>query len=193
MVENGTPTFCRISLPFQNFLVSSDLLDALTILRSRIPLVPVKTGLWRRESSDLTPRRPVTSPTIAAPWSRANQILPIVRTHRIAVSTLPPNTTATGGLLETEIDTEGLDSTLTGRFCLLMKSVVEFVVHVFITSSIAVALALDGSLRRSASDSMHRALIRHLCGQSQQSSASAANQSSSSSLIEVRISNSAQN
>ncbi|KAM7533202.1 hypothetical protein Aperf_G00000120275 [Anoplocephala perfoliata] len=155
---NSAPTTTAM-----NFLVSSDLLDALTILRSRIPLVPVKTGLWRHESSDSTPRRPITSPTFAAPWSRANQILPIVRTHRIAVSTIPPNTTATGGLLETEIDTD-FDSTLT-----------------------AVALALGGSLRRSASDSMHRALIRHLCGQSQQSSASAANQSSSSSLIERRM------
>ncbi|VDL61544.1 unnamed protein product [Hymenolepis diminuta] len=149
-----------------NFLVSSDILDALTMSRSRIPLVSVKTGLWRRVSTDpATPHRPITSPTFAAPWSRANQILPIVRTHRVAVSTLPPNAaTTTGEFLEMEIDTNGLDGTLT-----------------------AMALALDGSLRRSASDSIHKALICHLCGQSQQSSASAANQSSSSSLIERRM------
>ncbi|VDO03457.1 unnamed protein product, partial [Rodentolepis nana] len=150
-----------------NLLVSSDIMDALRILRSRIPLVPVKTSFWGRESTDLaSPRRPITSPTFAAPWSKDNQILPIVRTHRVAVSTLPPNAATTASqLLETEIDTNCLDSTLT-----------------------AMALALGSSLRRSASDSMHKALIRHLCGQSQQSSASAANQSSSSSLIERRMS-----
>lgn len=85
-------------------------------------------------------------------------MLPIVRTHRIAVSTLPP----TAGIMETDIDNDSVLSTA------------------------AMAIAVDGSLRRSASDTMHRALVRHLCGQSQQSSASAANQSSSSSLIEVR-------
>lgn len=133
-------------------------MDALTILRSRIPLVPVKTRLWRRDSAEPALHKPITSPTFAAPWSRANQILPIVRTHRIAVSPLPP----TAGIMETDIDN---DSAL---------------------STVAMTIAVDGSLRRSASDNVHRALVRHLCGQSQQSSASAANQSSSSSLVEVR-------
>ncbi|KAL5971330.1 Tyrosine-protein phosphatase non-receptor type 4 [Taenia solium] len=142
-----------------NLLVPTEILDALTILQSRIPLVPVKTRLWRRDSAEPASHKPITSPTFAAPWSRANQILPIVRTHRIAVSTLPP----TAGIMETDIDNDSVLSTA------------------------AMAIAVDGSLRRSASDTMHRALVRHLCGQSQQSSASAANQSSSSSLIERRM------
>ncbi|KAL5104330.1 hypothetical protein TcWFU_008105 [Taenia crassiceps] len=142
-----------------NLFVPTEILDALTILQSRIPLVPVKTRLWRHDSAEPAPHKPITSPTFAAPWSRANQILPIVRTHRIAVSTLPP----TAGVIETDIDN---DSPL---------------------STMARAIAVNGSLRRSASDTMHRALVRHLCGQSQQSSVSAANQSSSSSLVERRM------
>ncbi len=94
-----------------------------------------------------------------APWSPANQILPIVRTHRITFSGIRPT-----HLLETDIDGDGA--------------------------------TLAANLRRSASDSAHRVptvtttthmtVIQHLCGQSQPSSASAANQSSSSSLVEVR-------
>ena len=126
-------------------------------------MVPVTTHTWRRDSTESTPHRPITSPTFAAPWSQANQILPIVRTHRITMSTVPPNP----GALETDIDGGGGGDDA-----------------VFSTVA-AMALAVDGSLRRSASDSMQRALIRHLCGQSQQSSVSAANQSSSSSLIEA--------
>ncbi|VDM16793.1 unnamed protein product [Hydatigera taeniaeformis] len=142
-----------------NLLVPTEILDALSILQSRIPLVPIKTRLWRRDSAEPASHKPITSPTFAAPWSRANQMLPIVRTHRIAVSTLPPS----AGIMETDIDNDTALSTA------------------------AMTIAIDGSLRRSASDTIQRALVRHLCGQSQQSSASAANQSSSSSLVERRM------
>ncbi|KAH9278063.1 Protein 4.1 [Echinococcus granulosus] len=145
-----------------NLLVPTDILDALTILQSRIPLVPVTTRLWRRDSAEPVPRKPITSPTFAAPWSRANQVLPIVRTHRIAVSTWPP----TAGILETDIDN---DSALSSAATAMR------------------AIAMNGSLRRSASDNMQRALVRHLCGQSRQNSVSAADQSSSSSLVERRM------
>lgn len=137
--------------------MSADILDAINILRSKIPIVPVKTHLWRRESTDSTPHKPITSPTFAAPWLPANQVLPIVRTHRITLSTLPPDAC----VLEAGIDGGAA------------------------FSSMGMAIAVDCSLRRSASDSMQRALIRHLCGLSQQSSVSAVNQSSSSSLVEA--------
>ncbi|VDD75120.1 unnamed protein product [Mesocestoides corti] len=135
----------------------TEALDSQALLRAKIPLVPVKTHTWRLNSAptDNGIVRLITSPTIPAPWSPVDQVLPIVRTHRITFSGIRPVEQ-----METGDDADGT----------------------------------SGSLRRSASDSVQcvttprcppvMAVIQHLCGQSQQSCSSAANKSSSSSLIE---------